>query len=282
MLSDSSSIAYLHEPFNVPYGIIRNQFVNWFQYVCAENEHEHIHKIERLIKYDYPLVDQLTKADSMRRRAAVFRDFGYFLTCRFQNKRPLIKDPLALLSTEWLHQRFEMIPVITIRHPAAFCSSLILKDWRFDFRNFQRQKIAMKTILNPFQKEINRCVLTQPSLIDQGIILWNITHTLIMGWQSRYNDWIFVRHEDLSRDPTSEFEVLYNQLSIPFSTKEQDTIKKNSGAHNPSEQTPGQEFVRDSKANIKNWKRRLTDSEIEHIRIGTQNVSAYFYNDNDW
>ena len=36
----------------------------------------------------------------------------------------LLKDPIACMSSEYLHREFEMDVVIIIRHPAAFVSSL--------------------------------------------------------------------------------------------------------------------------------------------------------------
>jgi hypothetical protein len=43
-------------------------------------------------------------------------------------------------------------------------------------------------------------------------------------------------------------------------------ILETSGAHNPIEQQSANEFIRDSKANIFNWKNRLSQNEIDKIK----------------
>jgi hypothetical protein len=282
ILSSHRKIAYLHEPFNPPYAIIRGQFENSFQFICEENEGEHKHKIDNVTMFRYPFLDQLSGAKSTRRKLAVLRDFSFFLKHRIARSRPLVKDPLALLSSEWFYKTYKADMVILVRHPAAFCSSLKLKNWQFDFANFSTQKAAMQTLLEPFKDKIEEYSLRQPNIIDQGILIWNIAHSLIADWEHRYKEWNIVRHEDLSLEPMIEFEKLHQNLGIPFNKTTKECILKSSGSHNPKEQTKGKEFVRDSKANIDNWKKRLTDTEITKIRGATEKVSRYFYTDRDW
>jgi len=38
----------------------------------------------------------------------------------------------------------------------------------------------------------------------------------------------------------------------------------------------------DSRANLANWKKRLTSEEIARIRKMTESVSHLFYSDNEW
>jgi hypothetical protein len=38
----------------------------------------------------------------------------------------------------------------------------------------------------------------------------------------------------------------------------------------------------DSRANISNWKKRLTEEEIDRIREITNEVSSHYYSDAEW
>ena len=38
----------------------------------------------------------------------------------------------------------------------------------------------------------------------------------------------------------------------------------------------------DSRANVDNWKKRLTEDEIDRIRKMTEDVSPLFYSDAEW
>ena len=59
-------------------------------------------------------------------------------------------------------------------------------------------------------------------------------------------------------------------------------MMKNSDVHNPAEQQAGNEFVRNSKINITNWKKRLSGNEIETIMEKTHSISSSIYDECDW
>src|SRR5699024_11082686 len=59
-------------------------------------------------------------------------------------KKYLIKDPIACMSSEWLHNRFDMEVVIVIRHPAAFVASLKRLNWDFDLNELICQEELMQ------------------------------------------------------------------------------------------------------------------------------------------
>ena len=195
----------------------------------------------------------------------------------------MLKDPIAFFSTEWIYRRYNAHIVITVRHPAAFASSLKLKNWRFDFRNLAEQTALVEKHLPEYGDRIADAANSSPdSIIDQACLIWNIIHSTIAQWKRANPDWIVLRHEDLSLNPNGEFKELFEELDIPFTSQVNSYIDDTSGSQNPSEQTPGNEFKRDSKANIKNWQTRLSKSEIDSIRQETSEVSASFYDDSDW
>jgi hypothetical protein len=40
--------------------------------------------------------------------------------------------------------------------------------------------------------------------------------------------------------------------------------------------------VRHSRANVENWRRRLSAAEIERVRVGASDVSILFYGEHEW
>ncbi len=78
-----------------------------------------------------------------------------------------------------------------------------------------------------------------------------------------------VRHEDLSLDPVAGYKSLYDSLSSSENPTELSKKKVHS-------------VKLDSRANMSNWKKRLTPEEITRIRKLTEDVSHLFYSDTEW
>jgi len=212
----------------------------------------------------------------------VFRSYVRSLYFKLNGYDPIIKDPIAFFSASWLAERFDMNVLVMLRHPAAFCSSLKLKDWRFDFSSFLNQPLLMEQYLQRFDADIREYAANEKDIISQAALLWNCIYHTVGVYQEKHPEWMFVRHEDLSKDPVAQFQKICQSFDVKFTDKMQTLILDSSGAHNPKEQQPNNEFVRDSKANITNWKERLSKAEIQFIKEKTKDVSKAFYTESDW
>ena len=238
--------------------------------------------LDNVIHYQYPLLSNLTKIRTVREAARIFRDQGRTLSHKIKSDTPIFKDPIAFFSADWLSKTYEMNVLVMIRHPAAFCSSLKIKNWTFDFNNFLNQPLLMDRYLGVFEEEIREFAKEEKSIIDQAILLWNCIHHTVIVYQQDHPEWLFVRHEDLSNDPQGHFESIFSKFDLDFTPRVKSAIAENSGSHNPSEQQPGNKFKRDSKANIYNWKKRLSRDEIESIKDKTNEISSTFYENHEW
>ena len=199
-----------------------------------------------------------------------------------RNLRPLLKDPIALFSSEWLASQFNSQNIVLIRHPAAFVSSLLRLNWRFDFNNFLKQPVLMEKYLFPFEKKINEL---SGDFLEEACLLWSCLHHVIQIYKEKYPNWIFKRHEDISRNPIKEFGEIFQKINIYFSAQIKKEIANFSASDNPREvqkEKKIHQLKRDSRANIKNWKKRLSEEQIEKIRKLTETVSNRFYNRDDW
>lgn len=287
MLAAAPEVGYIDEVFNIGHrpGICAAEFDRMFTHVSERNEAPYREAIAKSLRFEYSPASELAALRTPKDAARMVRDWFLFERARRRELRPLLKDPVAFFSAEWLAERFGMEVVVLVRHPAAFVGSLRRLDWRYPFEHFLEQQDLMEGLLAPLADEIEAHVgHEQGDMIEHASLLWKIFYSVALTYQERHPDWLFVRHEDLSRDPLGAFRTLYDQLGIRWSDEAQKVIRAYSGRENPEE--VGDEVIhqirRDSRANIWKWKERLTPAEIEQIRERVEPVSRHFYGESDW
>lgn len=286
MIAASDAVGYIHEPFNIDRGpgLSRTRFPYWFTYIRPGTEGETAADFRRLLAFRYNYLAEALHVRSRRDLRVLVRDGGRFLRYRMQHARPLLKDPMALFSAEWIAETFDAQVVVVVRHPAAFASSLKLDEWAHPFSHFLDQPALMEDHLQKFQDEIAAFAREEHDILDQATLLWRLIHSTIADYRERHPDWNVVRHEDLSREPLEGFGTLFGALDLPYTEEVQEAIRRSSSRSNPADRGAGgrQFLTRDSRANIDNWRRRLTPAEVEHVREGVADVSPLFYGDDDW
>src|SRR6185437_11687325 len=146
--STNPALGYLWEPFNPRHrpGTFPVRFPRYFEYLCAENGR--------------PYVEPMSAA-------LAFRD-------RPGGAAALVKDPIALFSSEWLAATFGMRVVVMIRHPAAFAVSIRRRNWRHRFGDFLDQPLLMRDFLGPHETELRAAGQRRPAILDEAILLWNV------------------------------------------------------------------------------------------------------------
>lgn len=281
--------AYIHEPFNnhCSAGCCRAGFREVFTYVTPETEGPYVAALRDTIAWKYSLGAELRSLRTPRQAARMARDFAYFETMRRRGARTILKDPLALFSADWLARRFGCQVVVVIRHPAAFVASLRAAGWsRVHFAIFADQPPLMRDRLAPYAEAIAAAARATPDAIDAGALLWNILHHHIERLRQEHPDWIFVRHEDLSRNPAPEFRAIFDRLSLDFSDDVRRSLEaytRNGGALTRfSLFGARRRTVRDSRENIFAFRKRLSPEEIARVRAATAPLADLFYADADW
>ncbi len=284
MLCRSHEAGYIHEPFN-PYrrpGWGAGRIPHWFLYVDRANESLYMPLVRDILAFHYPLLRNLGEIRSIKRAAFFTRDLGDSVRGRLLRRRPLLKDPIALFSAEWLAQRFDAQVVITIRHPAAFASSIKRLGWRFEFRGWLAQGSLLRDWLHPFEAEMRRLSSPEADIIDQAVVMWNAMHHVIHAYRERHPEWSFVRHEDLSHAPVEGFRKLYETLDLRWNDQVARDIARHSVAVRKPTSWHHSSVRRDSRAATNSWMTRLTPAEIGRIRDGCHQLSSLFYGENAW
>jgi hypothetical protein len=286
MLALSPGVGYVHEPFfprRWP-GWLREPLPHVYQYICPENEGRFAPLIEDVLEYRYPFRN-LLRIRTARQAFQMAEEVPFSLWYRLRRARPLLKDPIALMSAEWLAERFGAQVVVMIRHPAAFAGSLKRLDWpRFDFRDWSEQRLFLRDLAGPYEGRIRAFADRRPDLIDEAILLWSVIHHVIGGYRDRHSDWSFVRHEDLSEEPVKGFRGLYERLGLRWDPVVEAVIVRSSTDEGRRE-VPAhlhRTVRRDSRAAKWTWLGRLTAEEQERVREGTAEVAPAFYGEEDW
>ena len=108
---------------------------------------------------------------------------------------------------------------------------------------------------------------------------------IIIEYQRLYPNWLYIRHEDLSNNPIREFELLFEKLKLPYTSKVKAYIHSTTNFSNPSDVSNVEtvhQLQRNSRDNIKNWKKRLDNKDIYKVRDLTEHLSKQFYSEKDW
>lgn len=284
MLALSKDVELIHEPFSprTAPGVSGGPFVRFFQYVCTENETEYVAHLERTLRFSYDLRRQLPELRSPKAVARSGRDAAHFARGRIRRARPLLKDPIAVFSSEWIAERFGAEVIVLIRHPAAFVSSLLRLGWTHDFGSFLAQPLLLRDHLAAYEEEIRDFATHKRSVLEQAILQWRLIYSTVATFRDRHPEWTFVRHEDLSLEPQAGFGALYATLGIPLDEGARRRIAESSSAANPDELRKSHDVHLHSRAIVGAWRRRLPAEDIERIRAGVADVAPAFYGPEDW
>src|SRR5919202_1840254 len=289
MISACPSVAYINEPFSPEtYRIYRGRcgakFIYWNTYVTDENEAAFYKHIKNTLEFRYNLGGQLNANRNFVDFKRMLKEYFIYWGYRSRNLVPLIKDPLAVFSAEWLANKFDMNVLVLIRHPAAFVSSLKRLNWNYNFSPLLEQPLLMRDYLYPFEQEITEYVALEKDIIDRAALLWTMIYSVVLKYKKYHPNWIYMRYEDIAKDPIPCFEYLFNRFGLEFSDSVKATIQDYTAPSNPIDAPEGDWSLRKrkSKENIGSWKNKLSQDEITRIKAQVEEVSNKFYSDEDW
>jgi len=196
-----------------------------------------------------------------------------------QRPRVLVKDPIALFSADWLYETYDLMVICMIRNPFAFVGSVKEAGWDFDFEVLASQGALMAGPLAPFADEIVMARSGSGDFLDRACLIWNVLHHVIREFQERYPAWLFVRHEDLAKDPISGFESIFDYLGLVMDPAIRRFIEDFTAAKNPESAKTVHFSPRNAKKSLETWKLRLEPEDVVRIGRATRDIGLHFYGD---
>jgi hypothetical protein len=279
-------MALVYEPFSPNHrrGVFRHATPEWFAYVRDDPSGRLAADLRRTLAFRYSHTAELPQIRSPRDAGRMVRDAARFARWRREHRRPVVKDPIAVLAAPWLARELDMQVVVTIRHPAAYASSMRRLGWTHDFSGFLRQPGLVNDLVPSLRDDIEEMARRPGDILDQAALLWNVIHTVVAAYRRDHPDWVFLRHEDLSAAPAAGFRDLCDRLGVEFTAAVERYVAETTGSGNPAEAGAGviHELRRDSNAAARTWHDRLTPEEVDRVRWRTEAVASAFYGDEDW
>ncbi len=286
MLDASGQTGLIYEPFNPVLektGLCTAPFKG-FTYVHSGNEADFELPIARTLSYDYDWYAALRTMHGLRGSRKRLREWRNARDYRHNRLRPLMKDPIAVFSAEWLAERFDMSVLVLIRHPAAFVASIVRLGWTHNFQEFLDQECLMRDHLEPFRAEIEEFARVEHDVLDQAALAWKLIHHMISGYRARHAGWLFVNHEELSLRPLEGYERIYDTFGLHFGDEAKATVDDHTRRGNDEQAPDGvaTHLKRDSAASLDGWRRRLSEEEMLRVRKRVEPVSSDFYDASTW
>jgi hypothetical protein len=290
VLATAPSVFYLHEPFNFgsPNTLTSVRTNLWYPYLTEQDGKECVDEIGDALQLnlrvlnDIPLLWRHPKA--IARRLLLAGQLA-LLRCR-PEYRVLIKDPLALLAAPWFERNFGAFPLILIRHPAAFVSSLKIKQWYPPFQSILSQPRLMDEHFRESAEDIARLATAKTrDIVSEGAFFWKLLYEVVGKYQRQHAKWLFIRHEDASREPHRVFQKAFLDLGLKYTPATEVFITRTTTGNDRRyvlESTSEDNVVRNSIENVSVWKERLSNAEVDRIRETVGEVGQLFYSDDEW
>lgn len=285
MLAAAGGLVYINEPLNPNHppggfpGVLNARVEHRFQYICADNDERFLPAYRDLMRLRYHPLAELRQNHRPRDVPRQVRHAAMFAAGRLRRKRVLVADPYAVFSIPWFCRRGFRVVVI-VRRPVAAIASRKRLGWIFEPEELRRQPLLVRDVLDPLG------IATGPArepreerLIDTGGLLWAAIHRAVGASLDELGDaLVVVRHEDLSSDPQREFAELYQRLGLRFGSDAGSEIERATTADRSETPVGDPHAVRlDSRANLENWRHRLTGEEVERIQELTGAAGERFY-----
>jgi len=285
MLALAPGVGYIHEPFSprTPAGLSPAPFERYFTVVTERNEERYLPGLTETLAFQYDWGAELHTLRGPRDALRALRDSGRSARSRWARARPLVKDPIALLSAEWLAERFGMEVVVLIRHPAGFAGSVTRLGFRHDFGSFLVDG-EVPELLRPYEREIVSFARAPGDALEEAALLWRILYGTVAGYRERHADWVFLRHEDACADPGGTFERLYSRLGLELTPSARGRIEEASSSDNPvaADASAPHAVDLDTARAAESWRTIFEPDEIALLRERTRDVWPLFYSDDDW
>lgn len=277
LVGAAEALQVIHEPLNPDTRWLSPAPARHF--VRLDDDPEAVRAFRRVLDFRRPAAD-LFAARSRSQLAKAIRLHHAMRSARRLGARPLVKDPIALLSTDWLHENFGLRVVFVLRHPAGFVSSLNRLGWRTDFASWLDDP-RLTELLPESRAELDAAANGLP-MIEEAIVLYNALHEAIAHFERTLDVAATIRYDDVAAEPATQIERLCHDLDVPFDAGVKQVLDTSTAG--PAEvdvDLATSRRPRDRSA-ATTWRTRLSGPEVALVRERTERWASRWWSDADW
>jgi len=284
ILAAGGQMVYVNEPLNRDHrpGVFRASVPYWYFYLHRGNEAAYLAAFRETLALRYGWGREIRALRTPRDVLRMLRDGLRWTLGRWAGRRPLLKDPFALLSVPWLVERLGVQAVVLVRHPAAVVASWLRLGWVVHPRQLLAQPALWEHLLTRDEHATLTAAAATDDRLTWAAALWRALYAAVDAYRRMPSVWV-VRHEDLARNPYEGFASLYTHLGLRFNTFTRYALSRSThGRRGHTDPRRPHATALDSRAAARAWRRQLTAAQIARIRAITEPVAARFYAAHEW
>lgn len=282
-LATAPRTSYIHEPFNPGTALsLPRRMDLWFTRVDTVNAHVYRKDLEAAAALRQPLFGP--NGIELRESLDAAIQAPSYALARVRKDRVIVKDPIAVMSADWLSSALGWRVVQCMRHPAAFVSSIKRLNWSFDFQDWLDQPRLMDDLLAPFRAEVERAAASSLDLIDQGVLQWRALAHVVDRHLSMNPTAIAVRHEVIAAAPERHLPVVFADLGLTWNAGVERRLESMTSTGSRGEVPIAQAMSvhRVASDTIQTWTSRLSTEDVRRIRGGVDDIVERFYPSASW
>ncbi|MEO0508503.1 MAG: sulfotransferase domain-containing protein [Verrucomicrobiota bacterium] len=257
---------FVWEPLNqetVCYGRFNYRPNTWYPYISDFDCSRQVDAFQRLEQFGFNYLNGLRDIKSLRTLLRYGRDAVNFNRWRCEQRRLLIKDPMAFYSAEWIHRRLNSQVIVLIRNPMAFVASMLRAGWYMPLVDIVNQVELVEAYPSEILDDIHAFLEGSGDChsVEACTLGWRYIHQVIIMLKEKYSNWLFISHEDLVRLPSKMITEVFNYL------REEPGTKLLSYLDNSLSSDQGERGMRRDPAKLlASYEKVLTHEQIKYIR----------------
>ena len=212
LLATCDNTFYIHEPFN-PDSIWNAAFPTPIQnyYLCEENGFPYKQLLRRILQLNPKFKGQWKKSIAEQQTKHIRAHSRHIDSNRAYV--PIIKDPTALYSSEWLYDNFRVKPVILLRNPISIVRSLLRLGWASNLTGsaIRGQPLLLSRIcavdpeVSVYGKE---ATWDGQDPLTRAVNFVGFNYRFIAAMKRLHPDWHYINYEWLTHNPDGVLELV--------------------------------------------------------------------------
>lgn len=260
VLNTAKGVKYFYEPFNKDH--VAEAKDHWLKYLRDDDEDPEFSRLWQDI-----FSGRLNDAWVRRKMAQPYNRLKGKLS--FLPGRVLVKDVYSTMSLSWISKRFSPRVVIITRHPCALACS-----WANTFEKTREsgriealeRLINQQKLMDDFLSPFADCLRGQEDFFHNLGLFYGANHFVLEKQRVANPDWIFIRHEDLCKNPLREYQNLFENLNLEWTSATDSLISRSTSINSGKAYSP----FRESAKEPEKWKNQLHKADVEKVLKAVQ------------